>query len=85
MINDSVINCNDSETMCIQGAPWIITPQVIWPEIRLGLIKSEIMKNLPRKKQALKIYIFIFDLEIYIEDFILIVVIVNLHFVFIKV
>lgn len=66
MINDSVINCNNSETMCIQGAPWIITPQVIWPEIRLGLIKSEIMKNLPKKKTSPKdLYIHIRSGDIY--------------------
>ena len=62
MINDTLINCNDSETICMQKAPWILTPKVIWPEIRLGLIKSEIMKNLPKIKTSSK------DLYIHIRS-----------------
>ena len=27
MINDTLINCNDSETICMQKAPWILTPK----------------------------------------------------------
>ena len=47
MANDSMIDCKSIDTYCIEKMPWLLTPQIIWPEIRLMVIKSELMKNLP--------------------------------------
>lgn len=52
--NTTMIECNDNSTMCIYGTPWILTPIVIMPEIRLGLLKPEILKNLPEVKTSSK-------------------------------
>ena len=48
LVDNSTIDCNDNSTMCIYGCPWILTPTVIMPEIRLKLIKPELMRNLPK-------------------------------------
>jgi hypothetical protein len=66
MVNDTQMNCNDSETYCIQGCPWLLTPQVIWPEIRMKVFKNELMKNLPKVKTSPKdLYIHIRSGDIY--------------------
>ena len=70
MVNDTLMNCTDNETYCIQKCPWLLTPQIIWPEIRLGLIKSELMKNLPKIKTSRKdLYIHIRSGDIYKKYF----------------
>ena len=48
VVDNSTIDCNDNSTVCILRAPWILTPIVIMPEIRIKLLKPEIMKNLPK-------------------------------------
>jgi WD40 repeat protein len=52
MVNDTQMNCNDSETYCIEKCPWLLTPQIIWPEIRMKVFKPELMKNLPKVKTS---------------------------------
>jgi len=66
MVNDTLMNCNNSETFCVQRMPYLLTPSIIWPEIRLGLIKTELMKNLPKIETSRKdLYIHIRSGDIY--------------------
>lgn len=70
MANDSMIDCNSNETYCIKGMQWLVTPRVIWPEIRLMVFKSELMKNLPKIKTNPKdLYIHIRSGDIYKKFF----------------
>ena len=48
LVDNSTIDCRDNTTMCIISCPWILTPTIIMPEVRLGLLKPEMMKNLPK-------------------------------------
>ena len=48
LVDNSTMDCNDNSTMCIITSPWILTPTIIMPEVRLGLLKPEIMNNLPK-------------------------------------
>ena len=66
IVNDSTMNCNDNETFCVERCPYLLTPKVIKTEIRLGLIKSELMKNLPKVETDPKdLYIHIRSGDIY--------------------
>ena len=50
LANESEIDCKDNTTFCIVSCPWVLTPTVIMPEVRLLYIKPELMRNLPNIK-----------------------------------
>ena len=50
LANESEIDCNDNYTTCILGCPWLLTPTVLFPEVRLLYVKPELMRNLPTVK-----------------------------------
>ena len=50
LANESEIDCNDNYTTCILGCPWLLTPTVLFPEVRLLYVKPELMRNLPTIK-----------------------------------
>ena len=50
LANESEIDCNDNYTFCIVGTPMLLTPTVLFPEVRLLYVKPELMRNLPTVK-----------------------------------
>jgi hypothetical protein len=58
---DSNINCQNDEILCLYEISWIIYyPKIILPQVRTNLVKTEILKNLPKVKiQSDSLYIHI--------------------------
>lgn len=49
IIQGPIVDCKSTNILCIYEITWIIyCPLVIMPQIRIHLIKSEILKNLPK-------------------------------------
>lgn len=57
----SNINCQNDEILCLYEISWIIYyPKIILPQVRTNLVKTEILKNLPKVKiQSDSLYIHI--------------------------
>lgn len=48
IIQGDNINCNDNKTLCFYEVSWLIFyPKIVKTQIRIDLIKTEILKNLP--------------------------------------